>query len=311
MQDTTRRASATRKEHAGAPPGPPPQGGSPPSRGVRRDLAPPGPPPQGGSPPSIIDWAEQWRSLVAERAAAAGGHGDPSYWDRRAPTFARSTQARSDKFLDVVAPYLSLRKTLIDVGAGSGRHAFPLAERLEWVTAVEPSEGMRSLIPQRDNMTVVASNWEDAAVAPADLVICCHVLYGIEDPVPFIAKMELSARERIFIMLRESPMVHLGAVVRERLLGEEPRLPRFSDLFMLLMQMGIAPDVDFTSYPNPQRYAGMDEALADCEAMIGESWDGVKARTILEDLLAPEGGELVFNGGVTLSGIAHWRPQTN
>ena len=259
---------------------------------------------------SPIDWAERWHSLVAERAAAAGGHSDPSYWDRRAPTFARTTQARSDAFLEVVAPYVSPSKTLIDVGAGAGRHALPLAERLEWVTAVEPSEGMRAQIPQRDNMTVVASNWEDAAVAPADLLICSHVLYGVADPVPFIAKMEASARERVFIMLRESPMAHLGAVVRDRMLGKEPRLPRFSDLFMLLVQIGIAPDVRFTSYPNPQRYADIDEALADCQAMIGDRWDQEKGRAFVADLLERDGHELVYEGGVTLTGIAHWQPQS-
>ena len=279
------------------------------SRGVRRDLAPPGPPPPGGSPPSG-DWAGRWRGLVMERAAGAAGHSDPGYWDRRAPTFARSTQARSDAFLDVVAPYLSRRKTLIDVGAGAGRHAIPLTERLEWVTAIEPSEGMRAQIPHRDNMTVVASNWEDAAVAPADLLICSHVLYGVEDPVPFIAKMEASARERIFIMLRESPMAHLGAVVRDRMLGAEARLPRFSDLFMLLMQMGIAPDVTFTSYPNPQRYAGIEEALADCHAMIGDRWDEEKGRPIVESLLQADGDGLLFQGNITLTGIAHWQPQS-
>jgi methyltransferase family protein len=207
-----------------------------------------------------------------------------------------------------VAPYLSPSKTLIDVGAGAGRHALPLAERLEWVTAVEPSEGMRAQIEHRDNMTVVASSWEDAAVAPADLLICSHVLYGVEDPVRFIAKMEASARERVFIMLRESPMAHLGAVVRERMLGQEPRLPRFSELFMLLMQMGIAPDVRFTTYPNPQRYGRIEEALADCQAMIGDRWDEQKGRAIVESLLEADGDELLFRGDVTLTGIAHWQP---
>ena len=123
-----------------------------------------------------IDWTDHWRRLVQERSAVAGSHGDPSYWDRRAPTFARSTRTRVDDFLAVVAPYTSPRKTLIDVGAGAGRHALPLAERLEWVTAVEPSEGMRAQIPPRDNMTVIASTWEEAEVAPADLIICAHVI---------------------------------------------------------------------------------------------------------------------------------------
>lgn len=169
---------------------------------------------------------------------------------------------------------------------------------------------MRAQIPHRDNMTIVASTWQDAAVAPAELLICSHVLYGVEDPVSFITKMETSARERIFIMLRESPMAHLGALVRDRMLGEEPRLPRFSDLFMLLIQMGIAPDVKFTSYPNPQRYADIDEALADCQAMIGGRWDEERGRPIVQGLLERDADGLVFNGGVTVTGIAHWQPQS-
>jgi SAM-dependent methyltransferase len=259
-----------------------------------------------------IDWAERWRSLVVERAAAAGAHGDPSYWDRRAPSFARSTRGRVDEFLNVLEPYLSPRKTLIDVGAGAGRHALPLAERLEWVTAVEPSEGMRALIPPRDNMTVVASSWEDAAVAPADLLICCHVLYGVDQPVPFIAKMERSARERVFVMLREGPLAHPAAAIRRQMPGaEEPRMPRFSDLFMLLTQMRIAPDVSFFRYPSVQRYASFDEAMADCRALIGEGWDESRARAVLNEVLREDAGELVFDGGVTQVGVAHWQPSTD
>ena len=259
-----------------------------------------------------IDWAEHWRDLVQERSTAAGGHSDPTYWDRRAPGFARSKRSRVDDFLAVVAPYASPRKTLIDVGAGAGRHALPLAERVEWVTAVEPSEGMRAQIPSRDNMTVIASTWEEADVAPADLVICAHVLYGVEDAVPFIAKLDRSARERVFIMLREGQITHPATVIRQRLLGEPgPRLPQFSDLFMLLVQMGIAPDVNFVRYPTVQRYADLDEALADCQSLMGPGWDEAKVRVMLQEILTYEGDELVFNGGLTLSGIAHWHPSTS
>ena len=106
-----------------------------------------------------IDWAEHWRRLVSARHAATSGHSDPTYWDRRAPSFARSTHTRVGDFLALVAPYTAPHKTLIDVGAGTGRHALPLAEGLEWVTAVEPSEGMRTMIPPRENMTLVASTW--------------------------------------------------------------------------------------------------------------------------------------------------------
>jgi SAM-dependent methyltransferase len=256
-----------------------------------------------------VDWAERWRAIVSQRSGSAPP--DPTYWDRRAPSYARVTRDRKDDFLRVVEPYTSPRTTLIDAGAGAGRHAVALAERLEWVTAVEPSEGMRAQIPPRDNMTVIASTWQDAEVAQADLVICCHVLYGIGEPVPFIAKLQASARERVFIMLREGPIPHPATRLRERLSGE-PGLPvpQFSDLFMLLMQMNIAPDVAFVRYPVVNRYTDVDEALNDCRLLVGSDWDETRARTLLEEMLTREGDELVIDSGVALSGIAHWQPAT-
>ena len=263
-----------------------------------------------GSLDLVVDWEQKWKDLVHERATLAGTHAIPGYWDRRAASFARSTQSRTDDFLTVMEPYLGPHKTLIDAGAGTGRHAVPLSHRLEWVTAVEPSEGMRAMIAPKDNMTVVASSWEDAEVAPADLVICSHVLYGIADPVPFIEKLERSARERVFIMMRETELPHPAAAIRKRLLGDAgPSMPRFSDLFMLLMQMGSAPDVTFIRYTSVARYADFDEALADVGALVGDAWDEPTGRAMLEVMLTREGDELVYNGGTVLSGVAHWRPQ--
>jgi hypothetical protein len=168
---------------------------------------------------------------------------------------------------------------------------------------------MRSHIPPRDNMTVIASTWEDAEVAPADLVICSHVLYGVADPVPFIEKLQRAAREHVFVMLRETELPHPAAAIRKRLAGDAgPRLPRFSELFMLLLQMGVVADVKFIRYPIITRYASMEEALTDSRALFGEGWDDDRARAVLEEILKKEGDELVFDGGVALSGVAHWQP---
>ncbi|HEV2030016.1 MAG TPA: methyltransferase domain-containing protein [Candidatus Dormibacteraeota bacterium] len=257
-----------------------------------------------------MDWEANWKQIVKERATLAGTHANPGYWDRRAASFARSTKARVDQFLAVIDPYASPQKTLIDAGAGTGRHAIPLSERLEWVTAVEPSEGMRAQIPARDNMTIIASTWEDAEVAPADLVICSHVLYGVEDPVGFITKLDVSARERVFVVLRESELPHPSAAIRKRLLGEAgPRMPRFSELFMLLVQMGIAPDVAFLRYRSVTRYADLDEAVTDTRAMVGDAWDEATGRAMLEEMLTPDGEELVFDGEMVVAGVAHWQPR--
>jgi hypothetical protein len=79
---------------------------------------------------------------------------------------------------------------------------------------------------------------------------------------------------------------------------------------MLLMRMGIAPDVAFVRYPVVNRYTDMDEALIDCRMLVGSDWDEARARTLLEEMLTKDGDELVFDSGVALSGIAHWRPAT-
>ena len=256
-----------------------------------------------------VDWAARWRAIVGLRAGP-DGHSYLNYWDRRAPSYARMTRNRKDDFLRVMEPYLSPRKTLIDAGAGSGRHSVPLAEQVEWVTAVEPSEGMRAQIPHRDNMTVIASTWQDAEVAQADVVICCHVLYGIEEPAPFITKLQRAARERVFIMLRQGPVPHPATLLRQRMVGG-PALPtpQFSDLFMLLMEMGITADVDFIRYPVVNRYSDIGEALADSRMLFGDGWDEARARTVLEEMVTKDGDDLVIDSGIALSGIAHWQPQ--
>ena len=100
-----------------------------------------------------------------------------------------------------------------------------------------------------------------------------------------------------------------AAELRRRLVGQAgPRLPRFSELFMLLVQMGIAPDVNYLRYPIVTRYSDMEEALTDCGALFGEGWDETAARAELERLLRREGEELVYDGGLALSGVAHWQP---
>lgn len=176
-----------------------------------------------------FDWAEHWRRLVRVRS------GEEDEWAERAPGYAERVRELPDALLPVLEPYLAVSKTVIDAGAGTGRHAIPLAARVDWVTAVEPSAAMRAQLEaagQPPNLTVIASSWEDAEPAPADLVICSHVLYAVAEPVPFIEKLEALAKERVFICLRDVD-------------PPEGRRPRFQDLFNLLRQMGVAPEVSY------------------------------------------------------------------
>src|SRR5205807_6854225 len=107
------------------------------------------------------------------------------------------------------------------------------------------------------NMTVIASTWEDAEPAPADLVICVHVLYGVAQPVPFIEKLERSARERVFVVLRDGRHSNPADATPAARRGREPGL---RDGFLLLRQLGVAPDVGMFVYPVVHRYESLEEA---------------------------------------------------
>ena len=250
------------------------------------------------------DWAAHWRSLVEARAAASGPR-RPDHWDQRARSFERSTKDRPDGFLDVLEPWLAPTRTLVDVGAGYGRHVVPLAGRLEWVTAVEPAEAMRARLPDLDNLTVVASEWLDAEVQPADLVICSHVLYAVTDAPAFLEKLDAAATERVFVVLREGALRHPA-----EMLGEWPRQPRLSDCFNLLRQLGIAADVAYWRSPTVHRYSDLDDAAEDCRGLLGARWQEGPHREWLARRLQPErGGGLSYDAGPTLAGALHWQPR--
>lgn len=257
-----------------------------------------------------IDWTERWRDLVADRDADRGQDRPQDYWDQRAAVYHRYASGWDEPFLEFIEPYLGPRRTLIDVGAGTGRYAAALAERLDWVTAVEPSAGMRALMPPRSNLTLVASAWEDAEVAPADLVISCHVVHMLPAPLPFIRKMEAAARERVFVLIRDLPMDSVVARLRELLTGSPgPPQPLLWDLYNLLRQAGIHPDLSMLRHRSVQSFESMDTALDDCRYQLGSRWnEDIGSRWLAENLKTDDDGGLAYIGGEMVSGVAHWSP---
>jgi hypothetical protein len=199
---------------------------------------------------------------------------------------------------------------VLDVGAGWGRYAVPLAARVDWVTAVEPSEGMRELLEPAPNLTVIASAWEDAVAAPADLVICCHVLYGVAEVVPFLDKLEASARERVFVYMRDQPPPLPAEELAAALGFARTRMPEFHDLQQVLREMGVEPEVTMLRYPSRPAYASLQAAVDEARAALGERWHEARGRAFLEARLVPDGeGRLAWDAGEMVAGVAHWTPR--
>lgn len=253
---------------------------------------------------------DTWKALVRDRQAVSAGARQPGYWDSRAPAFGFAIERTADPFLEFLEPWLTPARTALDVGAGTGRHAAPLADRLDWVTVVEPSDGMRARIPARDNMTVIASDWMDAEPQRADLVICSHVLYGVEDVVPFLAKLEAHARERVFVYLREGQTDRPVDRAWARWGPPRPRMPELGDLLAVLAEMGVEPQVEHIAYTVNIAFPDLETAVEEVRSGLGEHWPAEGGPEFVASLLEPAGDALVYRGRDMRSGVVHWAPRT-
>ena len=284
------------------------------------DALPPEPPP--------IDYVERWRAIVERRrvqmetANAAAGIDHRDYWARRARQYRASLHERMDEdpFLLSVLERVTGETTVLDVGAGTGRHTLALAPRVASVTAVDPSAAMlgflRSDVEAQGlrNVETIEAEWLQADVTPCDVVICSHVLYPIGEVVPFIRKLEAAARERVMVYLRVDPLatdVGLWAEFHDGVPLQ--RQPVLADLLPLLWQIDIAPDVRVVEHSVTLTFNDLDEATAQVRNGVCLREDDQAAtqkirRLLAERLVVNDAGRLGPSMTRARTAVISWVP---
>lgn len=217
-----------------------------------------------------IDYAERWRRIVERRRVymdrlyARVGRDTSNYWATRSEYFRPSLRRQDgpDPFLDRVLAHVTPATTVLDVGAGGGRYAIPIAAHAREVVAVEPAAPMVRVLREEaeaagvTNLRVVQSAWEEAAVAPAEVTICSHVIYPIADVVPFLRKLDAMTRGICFLFLNAGQPPWELADLWLRFHDEPMRpQPTYIDAYNLLHQLGILADVEIVSFQR-QSYLG-------------------------------------------------------
>ncbi|MBI4282821.1 MAG: methyltransferase domain-containing protein [Chloroflexi bacterium] len=206
------------------------------------------------------DWAELWRELIVRnrRPEAAS---DPEAERRREGRAAhfdaavkRKEEEHPDTLLNFVLDRLRPGDTVLDIGAGTGHFAIPLAKSGYSVTAVEPSPSMAAFLLKNaaadglTNIHLVDVRWEDVEVEPHDVAFCSHAMYGSQDLVGFVRKMERNARQTCYMSMR---MPSHDGVIRElcrRIYGQPHDSPNFLVGYNVLYQMGIYANVVIEPY---------------------------------------------------------------
>jgi SAM-dependent methyltransferase len=224
---------------------------------------------------------DTWRDLVLARkrqmdaAYARLNRSSGDFWERRADRF-RAYSARlpeDDLGLRLLRRLADADSTVLDVGAGAGRYARAIAPHVRRVVAVEPSDALAGYLRADaaaeglTNIDIVEARWEEAAVEPADVVHCSHVLYPLAEVAGFIRKLDAHAHGACLILATaawsEPPLL----LELWRRFHGEPRVgqPDARHVFDVLYALGIPANVavaPFRAAAPMWTFASLDEAVA-------------------------------------------------
>ena len=239
----------------------------------------------------------------------------------------RTDEPALDTLLQLVLP----GERWLDIGAGAGRYALPIARALApsggEVVAVDASSsmlnGLREIAAEHaiDNVRVVETRWPPAAQAArsgpvsfeADVALIAHVGYDVEAIGPFIEAVESAARRLCVAMLMERQPSSIADVCWPPVHGEErvslPALPEFVEL---LQARGREPSIERLER-EPRRFVSRDELEGFLRRQLWIEPGGVadrRFRAALDGLIeTDDDGKVGLVGQRPLPiGVVTWEP---
>lgn len=271
--------------------------------------------------PSVDDVLAAWRVRVLadrEQVERAREVADPA--DFYAPVTSRfrmDPRRTDDPSLNVLLDLARPDDVWLDVGAGGGRYALPLAMAVREVIAIDPSPSMLATLREDavaagiENVSLIEARWPMAGPPVGHVGLMAHVGYDIAEIGPFLDQLESVSRRLCVAVLGESAMTTVATLFWERIHGEpRVRLPALPELLVLLAARGRLPAVRLVDRNQPS-FGSFDEALAMARRQL---WlrEGSRKDAWLRDLVAEtvtEGdGRFAFDWTPTKIGIVSWSP---
>lgn len=261
-----------------------------------------------------IDWNEVWKSRTKENRMSSPGRDCARIWESReaALRFWSMCQVNSHRTEAVIkGTDITADSRILDIGAGPGTLAIPFAHKAAHVTAVEPAEGMCSVMREKmaeqgiSNIDIVQKRWEDVDVArdlqaPYDVVIASFSL-GMADIRSAVEKMQQASSRYVYLYHFAGPTSWdmQWQELWQKLHGRayQPG-PKSDVLYNVLYQMSIYPHVSTFRLEHHQRYSTLDEAVAALAPQAqAESEEQKKVLAeYLQGALREEDGALVMPG---------------
>ena len=228
----------------------------------------------------IIDWNELWKALhVSSPERAEKDRNPAAHWDKRAAAYRRVTRdERSATEQELAILGVQPGETVLDMGAGTGRLAVPVARTAAHVTALDPSEGMLAILRERmaaeglTNYSCLRKRWEDATIGrdvePHDIVVAAFSL-GFYDLAAALEKLDAAARRAVYIFWHAGEWRNPGEMALYRtVFGDEASgekgYPDYIFPVNILHDAGI--------YPNVRIYRAAWDAVYDSVEDAARAW---------------------------------------
>ena len=275
-----------------------------------------------------IDYNRVWQEARARNLVPGGRSECADLWSdsKSAEHYDRNVKKNRRARALAVLERLKLRKgdRVLDVGAGPGTYAIPMAGRVDHVTAVEPSPGMADVLEKNvaeagiGNISTLRKKWED--VTPEDLgrhydVVLASLSLGMPDVRSALLKMDRFCCGRVYVIWPA------GVTAWEKYYLEAwPLLhgvdycpgPKADVLFNILYQEGICPDVEIYREDYEETFSSIVEAtdyLKNLYQAIGSEKEAILMKYLGHKLdRGPEGLAL---RGVSPMALLSWDVMIN
>ena len=264
---------------------------------------------------------DRWRQQVhanqeqSERVREAPER--PDFYAPIASAFRADPRRTDEPALDVLRAMVVPGETWLDIGAGGGRYALPLALAGAKVIAIDPSPGMLGILKQTagefgvDGVEVREGRWPLLDPPQGDVAFISHVSYDIAEIGPFLDAMETSARRLcVAVLLSEAPATQ-AAALWPPVHGEERHLlPALQEFLALLLARGKVFSV-WLGARGPMGYPSLEaiEGFAKQQLFIEPEGPGAaKMHAALPQVAKERDGKFYLSERAAPLGIVSWAP---
>jgi SAM-dependent methyltransferase len=238
--------------------------------------------------------------------------------------FIADPRRTDDEVLDHLLPLALPADTWLDIGAGAGRYALPLALRTREVVALDPSAAMLAALREQAaehgiaNVRTIEARWPaDPSAGPvpaADAALIANLGYDVEEIGQFLDAMEAAAGRICVAILADRQPSQPAHAFWPPVHGEErAALPAFDDFLVLLRARGREPREVRVPRP-PRGFPSRDELVHWLRNQLflepGSAKDAVLARELERRIVARPDGTCGLSSQVPMAtGIVVWEPR--